>query len=128
MSTPSALMRMGLPSQQAKRLGIDAGTGSSNLNGGAAFASAAAIGQFQLYVRANCQTSANIFQLPSNAEIGTPYTIFNAGAVSGAVYPPVNGTVNINAGATASLVTLAIGKGLFFVAITASTFDVMYSN
>ena len=71
---------------------------SSNLNGGAAFASATAIGQFQFYVRANAQTSLNVYQLPNNAEPGSEYTIYNIGGVSGRgvtanVYPPVNGII-----------------------------------
>lgn len=131
MSTPSALMRLGLPAQQAKRLGLDAGVSSSTLSGGAAFASAQAIGQFALYVRANPQSGANIYQMPNNAEVGTEYLIYNIGGVTGGVtgqvYPPTGGTFNVNLGATATGTFIATGKGVFIVAVTATTFDVFLS-
>lgn len=127
MTEPRGLIGLGLPGQLAKRLGIASRTTDSNLNGGAAFASATAIGQFQFYVRANAQAGANIFQLPSNAEVGSEYTIFNTGSVAGSIYPPANGVLNVNAGATATLAAVATGKGAFFVAVTASTFDAFLS-
>lgn len=132
MTGPGQLMLLGLPGQLAKRLGVAAGTRESNLNGGAAFASAQAIGQFQFYVRANAQTSLNVYQLPSNAEIGSQYVIFNIGGITGGVtcnvYPPVGGTFNLNAGATATLTAIVSGKGAFFIAVTASTFDAFLSG
>jgi|SRR5580704_7313872 hypothetical protein len=132
MTAPGYLMRLGMPSQQAKRLGVDSGGGGANLNGGAAFASATAIGQFAIYVRANAQTGANVYQMPNNAEIGTEFMIFNIGGTTGGVtanvYPPTGGTFNIgSASATSTLTTVATGKGIFLVAITASTFDVFLS-
>lgn len=132
MTGPSGLMQFGLPSQPAKRLGLAAGTRESGLNGGAAFASAQAIGQFQFYVRANAQSGLNNYQLPSNAEIGSQYVVYNIGGITGGVtanvYPPANGTVNVNAGATATLVAIVSGKGAFFVAVSASTFDAVLSS
>ena len=132
MTGPGALMQTGLPAQQAKRLGLASGTRESSLNGGAAFASAQAIGQFQFYVRANAQTSLNVYQLPSNAEIGSQYIVFNIGGITGGVtanvYPPTSGTINVNGGATATLTAIVSGKGAYFVAVTASTFDAFLSN
>jgi hypothetical protein len=132
MTNPRGLMGVGMPAQQAKRVGLDSGTAASNLNGGAAFASATAIGQFQFYVRANAQTSLNVYQLPNNAEIGSEYTVFNIGGITGGVtcnvYPPAGGTINVAAGATATLTAVVTGKANFFIAITASTFDVMLSS
>jgi hypothetical protein len=132
MATPSALMRLGLPAQQAKRLGIDMGSGSSLLAGGAAYATATAIGQFAIYVRANAQSGANVYQMPSNAEIGTEYVFYNLGGITGGVtanlYPPAGGTFNIGStSATSTLTAVTSGKGLFLIAITASTFDVLLS-
>jgi hypothetical protein len=129
MPTPRYLIGVGMPAQQAKRLGLPSDAASSNLNGGAAFASATAIGQFQFYVRANAITSANVYQLPNNAEVGSEYTIFNIGpgSVAANVYPPVGGTINVAAGATATLTAVATGKGAFFIAVTASTFDALLS-
>jgi hypothetical protein len=127
MTNPRGLIGLGLPGQLAKRLGIPSGTGDANLNGGAAFASAVAIGQFQFYVRANAQNAAYIYQMPNNGEIGSEYMIFNIGATGAAVYPPTisggTGTFNVNAGATATLSAIATGKGIFLVCITASTYD-----
>jgi hypothetical protein len=127
MTYPRGLMGLGLAAQLAKRLGLDSSAGGANLNGGAAFATAAAIGQFQFYVRANAQTGAATYQLPPNAEIGSEYTIFNLGGITGGVtanvYPPVGGTINVAAGATATLTAIVSGKSAFFVAVTASTFD-----
>jgi hypothetical protein len=134
MVTPRYLIGIGMPAQQAKRLGLDVG-GSNPLAGGANLAGATAIGQFAFYVRANAQTSLNVYQMPNNAEPGSEYTIFNIGGVTGGVtanvYPPTitggTGTFNVNGGATATLTAIATGKGLFLVAVTASTFDVLLS-
>lgn len=128
MATPRGLMGVGIPAQAAKRLGTPSSAGEANLNGGASFAAAAAIGQFQFYVRLNAINGAFVAQLPSNAEIGSEYLIFNIGTTGGAVYPPLGGTVNVNAGATATLAAIATGKGAMFVAVTASTFDAFLSG
>lgn len=127
MTEPRGLIGLGLPGQLAKRLGIAARTTDANLNGGAAFASATAIGQFQFYVRANAQAGANVFQMPNNAEVGSEFQIFNTGSVAANVYPPTisggTGVFNVNAGATATLTAVATGKGIMLIAVTASTYD-----
>lgn len=123
MTSPRGLIGLGLAAQLAKRLGLASATGDANLNGGAAFATAVAIGQFQFYVRANAQNGAFVYQMPSNAEQGSEFMIFNIGATGAAVYPPTGGTFNVNAGATATLSAIATGKGIMLVAVTASTFD-----
>ena len=132
MTSPRGLIGLGLPAQLAKRLGIGSGTTDANLNGGANFAGATAIGQFQFYVRANAQTSLNVYQMPTNAEVGSEYAIFNIGGLTGGVtanvYPPAGGTFNVNGGATATLTAIATGKGIFLVAVTASTYDAFLSS
>jgi hypothetical protein len=132
MVSPRGLIGLGMATQLAKRLGIASGTADANLNGGASFAAATAIGQFQFYVRANAQSSANVFQMPNTAEIGSEYTIFNTGSVAGSIYPPTitggTGVFNVNGGATATLTSIATGKGVFLVAVTASTFDAFLSS
>ena len=60
MTSPRGLMGFGLAAQLAKRLGIASATGDANLTGGAAISSATASGQFQFYIRANAQSSANV--------------------------------------------------------------------
>jgi hypothetical protein len=120
-------MGVGMAAQLAKRLGLASRTTDSNLNGGASAAAAAAIGQFQFYVRANAQNAAHVYQLPSNAEVGSEYTIVNVGAATGAlVYPPANGVIN-NITATGTAIAIATGKSAFLVCITASTFDSILS-
>jgi|SRR5580704_1227938 hypothetical protein len=124
MVEPRGLIGVGMPSQLAKRLGIPARTTDSNLNGiGTTFAGAAAIGQFQFYVRANAQSTAIGYVMPNNAEVGSDYMIFNTGAVTAEIWPPSGGTFNVAAGATATGTSLAVGKGMFLIAVTASTFD-----
>lgn len=131
MVEPRGLIGVGMAGQLAKRLGIPSRSTDANLNGGAAFASAAAIGQFQFYVRGNAQNAAYIYQMPNNAEVGSEYSFFNIGATGAAIYPPTisggTGTFNVNGGATATLTAVATGKGCFLVAVTASTFDVLLS-
>src|SRR5271154_1810791 len=109
MVEPRGLIGVGLPGQLAKRLGLPARSTDSNANGGAAFASATAIGQFQFYVRANTANAAYLYQLPPNAEVGSEYTIFNIGTTGAGVYPPASGTINVAAGATATLAAIATG-------------------
>lgn len=129
MTYPRGLIGLGLAAQLAKRLGLDSSTIAANLNGGASFAAATAIGQFQFYVRANGASGANNFILPSNAEIGSEYTIYNIGVTATVnLYPPVGGTINLAAGATATLAAIATGKGAFFIAVTATTFDAFLSS
>lgn len=129
MTYPRGLMGLGLAAQLAKRLGLDSSAGGANLNGGAAFSTAQAIGQFQFYVRANGASGANNFILPNNAEIGSEYTIFNIGVTATVnVYPPSGGTINVAAGATGTLTAIATGKGAFFIAVTATTFDAFLSS
>jgi hypothetical protein len=131
MVNPRGLIGVGMPAQLAKRLGTPSSALESNLNGGAAFSSAAAIGQFQFYVRANAQTGANIYQMPANGEIGSEFCVYNFGGISSGVtcnlYPPIGGTFNIPGGATATLTAVATGKAIFLIAVTASTYDAFLS-
>jgi hypothetical protein len=124
-------MSFGLPAQLAKRLGLETNLGAAPLAGGASFAAAQAIGQFQFYARLNQQSGANIYQMPSNAEPGSEFTLVNIGtvAVTCAVYPPTNGTFNTNVnGVTATAIVIATGKGAFVIAVTASTMDILLSS
>jgi hypothetical protein len=133
MALPRYLIGVGMPAQLAKRVGFPTDAASANSNGGAAFASATAIGQFQFYVRANAQSSLNVYVLPSNAEPGSEYIVMNLGGVTGGVtanvYPPAGGQAYVGgvAGATATLVAIVSGKAATFIAITASTFDAILS-
>jgi hypothetical protein len=132
MPVPRYLIGLGMPAQLAKRLGLPAGAGDANTAGGNGYAAATAIGQFQFYVRANSQTSARTYIMTSVAEPGSEYSIFNIGGLTGGttadIYPPSGGTFNVNGGATATMTQIATGKGIFLVAITASTFDAFLSS
>jgi hypothetical protein len=116
-----------LAGQLAKRLGIPSRATDANLAGGNGFAAATAIGQFQFYVRANSQTAARTYTMPTNAEVGSEYIVFNIGGLTGGttadIYPPAGGMFNIGNTATATMTQIATGKGLMLIAITASTFD-----
>lgn len=131
MALPRYLMSFGLPAQLAKRLGLETNLGAAPLAGGANYAGAVAIGQFQFYARLNQQASANTFIMPNNAEPGSEFTLVNIGTVNVAcnVYPPAGGTFNTNAnGVTGTLTVIATGKGAFIIAVTASTMDILLSS
>jgi hypothetical protein len=128
MPASRGLMSFGLPAQAAKRLGTDptAVTGA-----GTSQATAQAIGQFQFYVRAAAggAGSAYGFVMPTNAEVGSEYTFVNVSTNTVVLWPPTGGgQFNINAGATATGLSLALAKGLFLLAVTATTFDVLLSS
>ena len=124
MVNPRGLIGLGMPAQQAKRLGIPSSTAEANVNAaGTTQATAQAIGQFQFYVRSiGITTSAIGLILPSNAEIGSEYIVVNT-TTSCVVWPPVNGQLLVANGLTATGTSIATGKGALFIAITASTFD-----
>ena len=132
MTNPRGLIGLGMPAQLAKRIGFASGSDASNLAGGNGYSAAVAVGQFQFYVRANSQTSARTYIMTSVAEVGSEYRIFNIGGLTGGtttdLYPPSGGTFNVNGGATATMTQIATGKGLFLIAITASTFDAFLSS
>jgi hypothetical protein len=124
MVNPRGLIGLGMPAQLAKRIGVPSSTGEANLSAaGTTQATAQAIGQFQFYVRSiGITTSAIGLILPTNAEIGSEYIVVNT-TTSCVVWPPVNGQLLISGGVTATGVSIAVGKGALFIAITASTFD-----
>ena len=120
MVNSRGLMTFGLPAQAAKRLGLDPTTVNA---AGTTQATAQAIGQFQFYVRSvGITTSAVGLILTSVAEVGSEYMVVNT-TTSCVVWPPVNGQLLISGGLTATGVSIAVGKGAIFLAVTASTFD-----
>lgn len=128
MSNSRGLMSFGLPAQAAKRLGLDpttvTGTGTTQ-------ATAQAIGQFQFYVRANAGgASAYGYIMSSIAEVGSEYVVNCISSTTVILWPPVGGlflSTSIT-GATATGVSLALGRGAIVLAVTASTFDVLISG
>ena len=124
MTAPRGLMGVGMPAQLAKRLGIPSGNGDATLSGtGTTQATAAAIGQFQFYVRGvGTATSAVGYILPSNAEVGSEYKVMNTTATM-VIWPPVGGQLLIPGGLTATGISLSVGKGGAFIAVSSSLFD-----
>jgi len=121
-------MGVGMPAQQAKRLGLDPTTVTG---AGTTQATAQAIGQFQLYVRANAGgTSAYGYIVSSVAEVGSEYIVNCISSTTVVLWPPVGGQFLSTSivGATATGVSLAIGRGAIVLAVTASTFDVLISG
>lgn len=127
MVSSRGLMTFGLPAQAAKRLGIDPATVTGN---GTTQATATAIGQFQFYIRGSAGTATTSlgFIMTSVAEVGSEYTFVNVSTNTVVLWPPVGGQFNINAGATATGLSLALAKGVFLYAVTATTFDVLLSS
>jgi hypothetical protein len=120
-------MTFGLPAQAAKRLGLDptvvTGAGTSQ-------ATAQAIGQFQFFVRAVAGgASAYGYIMTSVAEVGSEYTVVCESSTTVILWPPSGGQFISTSivGATATGVSLAIGRGAFVLAVTATTFDVLIS-
>jgi hypothetical protein len=119
------LMGVGMPAQQAKRLGLD----PTSVNAaGTTQATAQAIGQFQFYVRSIGVTTTGVgLILSSVAEVGSEYFVMNTTATC-VVWPPVGGQLLIRGGLTATGVSISVGNGGFFYAVTASTFDCILSS
>ena len=128
MANSRGLMTFGLPAQAAKRLGLDptvvTGAGTSQ-------ATAQAIGQFQFFVRAQAGgASAYGLIMSSVVEVGSEYNVICETSTTVVLWPPSGGqflSTSI-AGLTATGVSLAIGRGAFVLAVTASTFDVAISG
>lgn len=120
MTNPRGLMGVGMPAQQAKRLGLD----PTSVNAaGTTQATAQAIGQFAFYVRSVGTATTGVgLILPSVAEIGSEYLVVNTTATC-VIWPPVGGQLMIKGGLTATGVSLSVGNGGCFIAVTSSLFD-----
>lgn len=124
MTNPRGLMGIGMPAQQAKRLGLDP---TSTTAAGTTQATAQAIGQFNFYVRGLGTSSNYGFTLSSVAELGSEYLVVAVTATV-VVWPPVGGQMLISGGLTATGISLAIGKSAAFLTVTATTFDAFLSG
>lgn len=125
MANSRGLMTFGLPAQAAKRLGLD----PTSVNAaGTSQATAQAIGQFQFYVRSVGTATTGVgLILSSVAEVGSEYFVMNTTATC-VVWPPVGGQLLIRGGLTATGVSISVGNGGYFYAVTASTFDAILSS
>lgn len=99
MSLAQDLMGVGLPAEQALRLGFNRGT----LAGvGTAQSGGKAIPRDVNFVTATTDTGQTAFVLPSDAELLMPYMVYCSTATTALVYPPSGGDINA-AGANASV-------------------------
>lgn len=86
------LMGVGLPQQQATRLGFSDLTTIAGV--GTAQSGAAAIPASVNNVLATTAGGATAFLLPSDAELEVPYLVTNSTATAALVFPPTSGTIN----------------------------------
>jgi len=111
MSLSTDLMGVGMPSEQAIRLGTSALTTIAGV--GTAQSGGAAIPVLVNNVLATTAGGATAFVLPSTAEIDVPYSVVNSSATTALVYPPTSGT--INAAAADASVSIAQNLGRIFI-------------
>lgn len=86
------LMGVGLPQEQATRIGLSNLTTIAGV--GTAQSGAAAINQWTTNVLATTASGQTAFVLPSMAEIGVTYLVTNSTATAALVFPPSGGTIN----------------------------------
>lgn len=105
------LMGVGLPQEQATRLGTSALTTIAGV--GTAQSGAAAIPESVNNVLATTAGGATAFVLPSTAAIDDAYSVVNSSSTTALVFPPSGGSINA-ASADAS-VTVAQNLGRIFI-------------
>lgn len=99
MSLSKDLMGVGLPAEQALRLGFNVGA----LAGvGTAQSGGKAIPRDVNFVTASTDSGQTAFVLPSDAELLMPYMVYCSTATTALVFPPSGGTINA-AGANTSV-------------------------
>lgn len=111
MSLAVDLMGVGLPQEQATRIGTSdlttiAGVGTAQSGG-------AAIPKWTTNVLATTAGGATAFVLPSTAELEQWYMVTNSSSTTALVYPPSSGT--INAAAADASVSIAQNLARIFI-------------
>jgi len=115
MSLAVDLMGVGLPAEQALRLGANpvelAGVGTAQVG-------AAAIVKDATFVTATTAVGQTAFVLPDTAELQQEYVVFNSSATAALVFPPTGGF--INAGAVNTSASIAQNLARTFKRISAT--------
>lgn len=111
MSLAVDLMGLGMPQQQAVRLGESALTTIAGV--GTAQSGAAAVPAGTNDVLATTSGGQTAFVLPSLAPLGFPYTVTNSSSTAALVFPPVGGA--INAASTDASVSIAQNLARVFI-------------
>jgi len=111
MSLAVDLMGVGLPQEQATRLGFSALTTIAGV--GTAQVGAAAIPGQTNNVLATTAGGATAFVLPSDAELEVPYFVTNSSATAALIFPPSGGA--INAAAADASVSIAQNLARIFI-------------
>lgn len=111
MSLAVDLMGIGLPQEQAVRLGFSdlttiAGVGTAQSGG-------ASIPNFVNNVLATTAGGQTALVLPSDAELEMPYSVVNSSSTAALVFPPSGGA--INAAAADASVSIAENLGRIFI-------------
>ncbi len=92
MSLATDLQGVGMPSEQAIRLGYSAATTIAGV--GTAQSGGAAIPALTNNVTATTASGQTAFVLPSSAELNVPYLVRNSSSTAALVFPPSGGTIN----------------------------------
>lgn len=108
MAQAFKLMATGMPAFQAAAVGGDVQTGVTAV--GASQATAFALGAAITAISTAAASTGVI--LPSGAAAGDQLTVYNGGANSVTVYPPVGGTIN-NLSANTGLAVATLKSGVY---------------
>lgn len=92
MSLAVDLMGVGLPQEQAVRLGFSALT--TIAGAGTTQGAATAIPKDTNNVLATTAGGATALRLPSDAELNIPYVVTNSSSTAALIFPPTSGTIN----------------------------------
>lgn len=114
MSLAVDLMGVGLPAEQALRLGYSpvtlAGVGTAQVG-------AAAIKTN--FVNATTAVGQTAFVLPSDAELMVPYILVNTTATAALVFPPTGGTINAGAANASASIGQNLARSFMRISATA---------
>jgi hypothetical protein len=116
MSLAVDLMGVGLPQEQATRLGYSALTTIAGV--GTAQSGAAAIPNFVNAVLATTAGGQTALRLPSDAELNVPYLVVNSSATAALVFPPSGGAINAASGDAS--VSISQNLGRIFIRLTST--------
>jgi len=115
-SLATDLMGVGMPQEQAIRLGTSALTTIAGV--GTAQSGGASIPQLTNNVLATTAGGQTALVLPSTAEIGVPYFVTNSTSTAALVFPPSGGS--INAASQDASVSVAINLCRMFIRLSAT--------